>query len=134
MNLQNINFNILADTSQMITDQLRQMNASSRPSNNDLLKVGSQSDCTDGQMSNFAGFRSPTLMDSLISSSSHVEDEDDDVILNDDEDPDFEDEKKDGQLISMLRVSKVVGCDCSDLRLILNVAAVYNPPVLLSVL
>jgi hypothetical protein len=33
-------------------------------------------------------------------------------------------------VMSMQRVASVLGCDCSDLRLILNVAAVYSPPVL----
>ncbi|KAI6229127.1 FNIP-M domain-containing protein [Aphelenchoides fujianensis] len=42
--------------------------------------------------------------------------------------------EEDDQLISVQRVSSVIGCDCSDLRLILNVAAVYSPPVLSSAL
>lgn len=32
--------------------------------------------------------------------------------------------------MSSERVAKIIGCDCSDLRLISNVAAVYFPPVL----
>lgn len=36
--------------------------------------------------------------------------------------------------LSIQRVSEVIGCDCSDLRLIVNVAAVYSPPVLSSVI
>lgn len=35
--------------------------------------------------------------------------------------------------LSMQRVCDVVGCDCSDLRLIINVAAIYHPNVLNSV-
>lgn len=36
--------------------------------------------------------------------------------------------------IPMDRMSSILGCDCSDLRLILNVAAVYSPGILATAL
>jgi hypothetical protein len=56
-----------------------------------------------------------------------MEDEEIDLDMMDE----YEEEREE---MSMQNVAKLVGCDCSDLRLILNVAAVYNPPVLNSIL
>lgn len=39
---------------------------------------------------------------------------------------------KNNNFISMENMSAILGCHCSDLRLILNVAAIYSPNVLLS--
>uniref|UniRef100_A0A915DJV6 Folliculin-interacting protein C-terminal domain-containing protein n=1 Tax=Ditylenchus dipsaci TaxID=166011 RepID=A0A915DJV6_9BILA len=44
-----------------------------------------------------------------------------------------EEEDKNNEIISTDHVSNILGCHCSDLRLILNVAAVYSPVVLSSV-
>jgi hypothetical protein len=92
------------DTSQTITEQLRQMHTFNKPSVTDVHFEASSPFDTQS-----------SLVDSMI--STQQEDSDDNQ-----------------QLISMQKVSKVIGCDCSDLRLILNVATVYSPPVLLSVL
>ncbi|CAD5225766.1 unnamed protein product [Bursaphelenchus xylophilus] len=47
-----------------------------------------------------------------------------------DEDTDDNISASSPMILSMERVCEVVGCDCSDLRLIVNVAAIYQPNVL----
>ncbi|CAD5218457.1 unnamed protein product [Bursaphelenchus okinawaensis] len=49
-----------------------------------------------------------------------------------DEDPDDRLTAASPMILTMERVCEVVGCDCSDLRLIVNVAAIYQPNVLSS--
>lgn len=107
---------IPGDTTKMITEQLHQMQAFTKLEHNSLLKINrNRPDPTEY----------PNNMDTS-DSNEDLEHELDSI-----EDPDAEDDR---QLISMQKVSKVIGCDCSDLRLILNVAAIYNPSVLMSIL
>lgn len=92
-------------------------------SHQQLLQVNSNPLNTDNQVD--SGLDSQHHMDNY---TNGVDDEEIDLGMMD------EDNEEEKEEIGMQYVAKLLGCDCSDLRLIVNVASVYSPPVLHSVL
>ncbi|KAI6175300.1 hypothetical protein M3Y97_00673800 [Aphelenchoides bicaudatus] len=120
------------DTSKFITEQLRRMKAFSKSptEHQQILQIDS-----DPQIpANSREEHSPDLQGVNLDNLLCEDDYEEDLQMDSMDGIENEEEKESPADLCMQTVSALLGCDCSDLRLILNVAAVYNPPVINSVL